>query len=216
MKISPAVRVLAGPEIDLVAADTGLLGVALSSSGKRFAHDETREARDGGFARGNGVRLARRPAKASQALGMMSVDGLAIMASHSAQSSRRSVTSGKCSKGSGMITAPRLRAGRLWLEGRATGRRFLEHGRAVDARAQFFNLSLRFLHRIVSRLAQGGPLRPLHAFLRSPTGRSARRPRRKGARNAREPATDPCVDGGDSGRRASASCSFPLALRSLR
>ena len=52
----PAVRILAGPEIDLVAADTGLLGVALSSSGKRFAPDETR---DGGFVRGNGVRLAR-------------------------------------------------------------------------------------------------------------------------------------------------------------
>ena len=30
----------------------------------------------------------RRPARASQAFGMMSVDGLAIMASHSAQSSR--------------------------------------------------------------------------------------------------------------------------------
>jgi hypothetical protein len=48
----PAVRVLAGPEIDLVAADAGLLGVAISSSGKRFAPDETREARDGGFGGG--------------------------------------------------------------------------------------------------------------------------------------------------------------------
>jgi len=56
---APAVRILAGPEIDLVAADAGLLGVALSSSGKRFAPDETREARDGRFVRGNGVRLAR-------------------------------------------------------------------------------------------------------------------------------------------------------------
>jgi len=55
----PAVRVLAGPEIDLVAADAGLLGVALSSSGRRFAHDETREARDGGFVSENGVRQAR-------------------------------------------------------------------------------------------------------------------------------------------------------------
>ena len=64
----PAVRILAGPEIDLVAADAGLLGVALSASGKRFAHDETREARGGGFVRG---------------------------------------------EGSGMITAPRFRAGRL-------------------------------------------------------------------------------------------------------
>jgi len=46
----PAIRMLAGLEIDLVAADAGLLGVALSSSGKRF---------DGGFVRGNSVRLAR-------------------------------------------------------------------------------------------------------------------------------------------------------------
>ena len=30
------------------------------------------------------------------------------------------------------------------------GRRLLEHGRAVDAGAQLFNLSLRVLHRIVS------------------------------------------------------------------
>jgi hypothetical protein len=55
----PAIRILAGPEIDLVAADAGLLGAALSSSGKRFAHDETREAHDGEFVRGNGVRVAR-------------------------------------------------------------------------------------------------------------------------------------------------------------
>jgi hypothetical protein len=55
----PAIRILAGAEIDLAAPDAGLLGVALSSSGKRFAPDETREARDGGFVRGNGVRLAR-------------------------------------------------------------------------------------------------------------------------------------------------------------
>jgi hypothetical protein len=55
----PATRILAGPEIDLVAADAGLLGVALSASGKRFSPDETREARDGGFVGGNGVRLAR-------------------------------------------------------------------------------------------------------------------------------------------------------------
>ncbi len=44
----PAVRVLARAEMDLVAADAGLLGVALSASGKRFAHDETREAREAG------------------------------------------------------------------------------------------------------------------------------------------------------------------------
>jgi len=62
----PAVRVLAGPEIDLVAADAGLLGVALSSSGKRFAHDETREARDRGFVGENGVRLARLFARQNQ------------------------------------------------------------------------------------------------------------------------------------------------------
>ena len=62
----PAVRILAGPEIDLVAADAGLLGVALSSSGKRFAPDETREARDGGFVGGNGVRLARLFARQNQ------------------------------------------------------------------------------------------------------------------------------------------------------
>jgi len=55
----PAIRMLAGLEIDLVAADAGLLGVALSSSGKTFPYDETREARGGGFVRGNGVRLAR-------------------------------------------------------------------------------------------------------------------------------------------------------------
>ena len=55
----PAVRILAGPEIDLVTADAGLLGVALSSSGKTFPHGETREARDGGFVRRNGVRFAR-------------------------------------------------------------------------------------------------------------------------------------------------------------
>jgi hypothetical protein len=55
----PAVRILAGPEIDLVAADAGLLGVALSASGKRFPHDETCEAREGRFVGENGVRLAR-------------------------------------------------------------------------------------------------------------------------------------------------------------
>src|SRR5208282_4807085 len=96
------------------------------------------------------------------------------------------------------------------------GRRLLEHGRAVDAGAQLLNLSLRVLHLTSPCLAQGGPLRPFHVFLRSPTGRTARRPRRKGARNAREPATDPCDGGGDSGRRALASRSFPMALRSLR
>ncbi len=58
----------------------------------------------------------------------------------------------------------------------------------------------------------GGLLRPLHAFLRSLTGRTARRLRRKGARKAWEPATDPFVDGGDSGSRALASRSFPLAF----
>jgi len=55
----PAVRILAGPEIDLVAADPRLLGVALSSSGKAFPHDETLDARDGRFVGGNCVRLAR-------------------------------------------------------------------------------------------------------------------------------------------------------------
>ncbi len=55
----PAVRVHARAEVDLVAADAGLLGVALSASGKRFAPEETREARDGRFVGENGVRLAR-------------------------------------------------------------------------------------------------------------------------------------------------------------
>jgi len=55
----PAVRILASSEIDLVAADAGLLSVPLSSSGKTFPHNETLEARDGGFVGGKGVGLAR-------------------------------------------------------------------------------------------------------------------------------------------------------------
>ncbi len=62
-----AVRILAGPEIDLATADTGLPRIALSSSGKRVVHDETREARDGGFVGENGVRLARLFARQNKA-----------------------------------------------------------------------------------------------------------------------------------------------------